>query len=54
MLSRLRESFQVELPLRQLFDAHTVAEIATVVEDVLLAEIEAMTEEEAQEFMQQQ
>lgn len=54
VLSRLRESFQVELPLRQLFDAHTVAEIATVVEDVLLAEIEAMTDEEAQEFMQQQ
>ncbi|NEQ95204.1 MAG: amino acid adenylation domain-containing protein [Cyanothece sp. SIO2G6] len=53
VLSRLREVFQVELPLHQLFDAHTVAEIAEVVEIALLAEIEAMTDEEVQALMQE-
>ena len=43
--------FQVELPLRQLFEAHTVAEIAVVVETALLEEIESMTDEEAQALM---
>ncbi|MEM1254711.1 MAG: amino acid adenylation domain-containing protein [Cyanobacteria bacterium P01_H01_bin.21] len=52
VLSRLRETFQVELPLRQVFEARTVAEIAEVVETALLEEIEAMTEEEAQAMMQ--
>lgn len=52
ILSRLRETFEVELPLRQLFEAHTIAAIAAVVEAALLAEIESMTDEEAQALIQ--
>ncbi|MEO0373921.1 MAG: amino acid adenylation domain-containing protein [Cyanobacteria bacterium P01_A01_bin.17] len=49
VLSRLRETFQIELPLRRLFDAHTVAEIADVIEEILTAEIEALSDDEAEE-----
>lgn len=52
VLSRLRETFQIELPLHQLFEARTVAEIAVVVEAALLTEIETMTDEEAEAMMQ--
>ena len=53
VLSRLRETFQVALPLRQLFEAHTVAAVAEVVESALLAEIEAMTDSEAEALVEQ-
>ncbi|BAU16012.1 amino acid adenylation domain-containing protein (plasmid) [Leptolyngbya sp. NIES-3755] len=52
VLARLRQTFQVELPLRQLFEAHTVAEVAEQIEAILLAEIEGLTETEAQELVQ--
>ncbi|KAM3100400.1 non-ribosomal peptide synthetase [Phormidesmis sp. 146-12] len=52
VLARLRQTFQVELPLRQLFEAHTVAEVAEQIEAILLAEIEELTETEAQELVQ--
>ncbi|MEM8810432.1 MAG: AMP-binding protein, partial [Cyanobacteria bacterium P01_G01_bin.38] len=52
VLSRLRETFEIELPLSQLFEARTVAEIAVVVETTLLAEIETMTEADAEAMTQ--
>lgn len=52
VLARLRQTFQVDLPLRQLFEAHTVAAIAEQIEAILLAEIEELTETEAQELVQ--
>jgi len=52
VLSRLRETFQIELPLHQLFEARTVAEIAVVVVAALLEEIETMTDEEAEAMIQ--
>nr|AGS49938.1 non-ribosomal peptide synthase [uncultured bacterium esnapd24] len=46
VLARLREQFQVELPADALYSAPTVSEMAALVEAVLLAEIEALGEEE--------
>lgn len=49
VLSRLREAFQIELPLRRLFDARTIADTAEVIEEILIAEIEALSDEDAEE-----
>jgi polyketide synthase PksN len=46
VLARLREQFQVELPADALYTAPTVSEMAALIEAVLLAEIESMSEEE--------
>ena len=48
LVSRLRETFDVEITLRGLFEAPTVAEMAVLIEETLLAEIEALSEEEAE------
>ena len=42
-IAQLRKLFQVDLPMPALFEAPTVAELALVVEDILLTEIEAMS-----------
>lgn len=49
VLSRLREAFQIELPLRRLFDARTIEDTAAVIEEILIAEIEALSDKEAEE-----
>ncbi len=47
VISRIEEVFQVELPLRILFAAPTVAQMAVALEEILLAQIEELSEEEA-------
>jgi len=59
-VSRLREVFAVDLPLRVMFEAPTVAEMAAIITQnqakrandaelaQMLREVEAITEEEAQ------
>jgi acyl carrier protein len=48
IISRVNHHFQVDLPLRSAFEASTVAVLARLVEDAVLAQIGDMTEEEAE------
>ncbi|MFC8452110.1 amino acid adenylation domain-containing protein [Kitasatospora sp. NPDC057223] len=46
VLSRLRETFAVELPLRLLFEATTVARLSAAVSEAVEADITALTDDE--------
>jgi amino acid adenylation domain-containing protein len=48
LIMLVRESFEVDLTLRHLFEARTVERLALKVEDLLIAQVAAMTEEEVQ------
>nr|QEO74345.1 Beta-ketoacyl synthase [uncultured bacterium] len=48
--SQLRQEFQVEIPVHALFQATTVSELALIVEDALLAEIESMSDDDASRY----
>ncbi len=47
LIARLRQIFQVNIPLLKLFEGPTVAELAEVVETLMIEEIEKLGEEEA-------
>jgi len=47
VLARVREVFQVELPLRAVFEAPTIAELAGLIDEAILRELDAMSDEEA-------
>ncbi|NMG22259.1 type I polyketide synthase [Brasilonema bromeliae] len=47
LVSQLRKDFQVELSLRHIFEAPTIAELALMIEDLILRELEELTEDEA-------
>jgi acyl transferase domain-containing protein len=51
IVTELRRAFQVDLPVRALFDAPTVAELSRYIKEHLIAEIEALTDEEAQRLV---
>jgi acyl carrier protein len=46
VISRVREAFATQIPLSALFDQPTVHELAQVIENRILAEIEQMSEDE--------
>ncbi len=48
MIARIEERYGVELPLRDVFEKPTIAELAGEVERLLIADIEAMSDEEAE------
>ena len=51
LIARLRDAFGIEISLRSLFDAPTVAELSRVIESLIMAKLEAMSDEEAQRLM---
>jgi len=51
VLSRLKRVFQIQLNLRQLFQAPSIAELAVVIEDMLIEEVNALTDEEAEKLL---
>lgn len=51
LIARLRDAFQVEVPLLSLFDHPTVSELSVEVEQLMIARLDAMSEEEAQRLL---
>ncbi len=46
VLSRLRETFQVEVPLQRFFERPTVASLCEAIEEIIFAEVAALPDEE--------
>jgi amino acid adenylation domain-containing protein len=51
LIGRVRDAFGVDLPLRTVFDASTIAQLSAEIEKLLLAKLEAMSEEEARRLL---
>jgi amino acid adenylation domain-containing protein len=51
VISRIRQTFQFDLPLRTIFDYATVAELSNVIQKNIIANLERMTEEEAEQIL---
>ncbi len=52
LVSRVRRTFGIELPLRELFWRPTVFELSAVVEDLLIEQLDNLSEEEAEQLLQ--
>jgi amino acid adenylation domain-containing protein len=52
LIARVRDAFGVELQLRSLFDAPTIARLSTHVEGLLMDKLAAMSEAEAQRLLE--
>jgi acyl transferase domain-containing protein/acyl carrier protein len=51
IVSELRKAFHVDLPVRALLDASTVGELANYIKNQIVAEIEALSDEEARQLV---
>lgn len=47
LLSQLRKDFRIELSLPNIFEAPTIADLALIIEEMILVELEELTEDEA-------
>ena len=52
IISEIRKAFEIDMPVRAVFDAPTVAELASYVKKQILAKIEALSDEEAESLLQ--
>ncbi len=52
LIGRVRDAFGVELSLRTVFEASTIAQLSAEIEKLLLAQLESMTEEEARQLLE--
>jgi len=52
MISRLREYFQIDLPMQELFDRPTVEEMSELIFELVLGQVEDLSEEEIQTVLQ--
>jgi acyl carrier protein len=50
LISRLRGSIQVELPMASVFEAPTIAELALVIEDILIREMDDAGDDQAEKM----
>jgi acyl carrier protein len=46
LIARLRDTFGIEMPLRVVFEAPTVAELSAEIERLLVTKLQAMSEKE--------
>jgi acyl transferase domain-containing protein/acyl carrier protein len=51
IVAELRRVFQIDLPVKALFDAPTVAELSSYIKESLVAEIAALSDEEARQIV---
>ena len=51
LISRVRDTFRVELPLRMVFEAPTVAQLSAEIERLLMARLEGMSDDEAENIL---
>ena len=54
VLARVRDAFAVDLPLRRLFEATTVAGLADAVTEAIEADIAALSDAEVEELLSQE
>jgi acyl carrier protein len=53
IVARVRDLFELSLPLQAIFEAPTIARFAELIEDAIIAELEGLSEEEAAGIMGQ-
>jgi acyl carrier protein len=51
IVADLRRAFQIDLPVKTLFDIQTIAELSSHIKALLVADIEALSDEEAQRLV---
>jgi acyl carrier protein len=51
VMARIAQTFQVELPLRAIFETPTIAQLSQTIEQLIIAEIENLSDEEAEQLL---